>query len=866
MRIPVLATITRAKSGAEVRRGEPLTFGVPIPRGAMQEPGNWTLSRVGGAPAAAQTRVLARWPDGSIQWMLVDSRVDLETASSTSLHLDSASPVQPPQDGDHVRVSRAPGAPGAPGANDALIVETGRARFRIRAGGSFPFEEVAVANEPVIDAASGGLTIVDGAGAACAVAIESVVVEEEGPLRTVILASGTVRSASDAELLRLSARFHFFAGLPSVRLKLCLTNPKRATHPGNFWDLGDPGSVLVKDVSLRLTLAASNEPVAVECSPELGAPWERYGAPFELYQDSSGGENWKSRNHINRLRQVPQTFCGYRLKSGATSRNGLRATPIVVLTQGRRQIAATMPHFWESFPKAVEADGSSLTLRLFPAQYADAHEIQGGEQKTHECFLSFGADAVNPQPLEWGRAPAIASASPEWSLSSQAVAFLAPTDPERLSLVNPAIEGPDRFELKREVVDEYGWRHFGDLYGDHEAVREQGPEPLVSHYNNQYDVVAGFAYQFITTADPRWWRLMTELAAHVVDIDIYHTVRDKWAYNHGLFWHTYHYGDADTATHRSYPLAGRGRIFGGGPSADHNYTTGLMLHYFLTGEETSRQTVIDSADYVIAIDDGRRTVFRWLAAGETGWASRSDPGYYGPGRAAANSLNALVDGHRLSGEPRFEEKAARLVRRVIHPHDDIAALRLDAPEERWYYSMFLQSLGKYLQYKQERGQLDAMYLYARSSLLHYARWMAVHEYPYLEKPEKLEFPTETWAAQEIRKSDVFYLAAMYADGDERIQLCERALFFFRTAVDTLRRMPTRTLVRPMVIMLTSGLLHSWFRDHPDTRAPIPDSETDFGVPQRFVAQRDLAKSRAMWLGACAIALCLSLAIVALLAR
>jgi hypothetical protein len=86
---------------------------------------------------------------------------------------------------------------------------------------------------------------------------------------------------------------------------------------------------------------------------------------------------------------------------------------------------------------------------------------------------------------------------------------------------------------------------------------------------------------------------MADLAAHVVDIDIYHTTRDKAAYNHGLFWHTYHYGDAGTATHRTYPRSDRGRTGGGGPSADHNYPTGLMLYYFLTGDEACRETVIN---------------------------------------------------------------------------------------------------------------------------------------------------------------------------------------------------------------------------------------------------------------------------------
>ncbi len=47
--------------------------------------------------------------------------------------------------------------------------------------------------------------------------------------------------------------------------------------------------------------------------------------------------------------------------------------------------------------------------------------------------------------------------------------------------------------------------------------------------------------------------------------------------------------------------------------------------------------------------------------------------------------------------------------------------------------MFLQSLGKYLDYKVELKQLDSTYAYARASLLHYARWMAEHEVPTLSR-------------------------------------------------------------------------------------------------------------------------------------
>ena len=99
-----------------------------------------------------------------------------------------------------------------------------------------------------------------------------------------------------------------------------------------------------------------------------------------------------------------------------------------------------------------------------------------------------------------------------------------------------------------------------------------------------------------------------------------------------------------------------------------------MLCYFLSGNRAFRDTAINSAEYVLNIDDGRQTVLRWLSTAATGGATASADGgaYHGPGRGPANSLNALVDGHRLSGDARFLTKAEQLIRRVIHPEEDIA--------------------------------------------------------------------------------------------------------------------------------------------------------------------------------------------------
>ena len=114
--------------------------------------------------------------------------------------------------------------------------------------------------------------------------------------------------------------------------------------------------------------------------------------------------------------------------------------------------------------------------------------------------------------------------------------------------------------------------------------------------------------------------------------------------------------------------------------------------------------------------------------------------------------------------------------------------------------------------------------------------MAEHEHPYFERPERLRYPTETWSAQDARKSDALYFAARHASSDERRQFLERAQFFYQSSVSGLRGAATRGLARPVVIMSTSGYMHSWIGG---ATLPEPDDER----------QRRLRQARRVYLAA-----------------
>jgi len=576
------------------------------------------------------------------------------------------------------------------------------------------------------------------------------------------------------------------------------------------------------------------------------------GTSFELYQDSSGGENWRSPVHRAAGGTVPLAFRGYRVRAGEEEREGLRATPRVVVHDGSAGVSVSLRRFWENFPKAVSAEEGVLAVELFPARFAVPHELQGGEQKTHELWLSFGTEALDPG-RDGQRRPLRVRVEPDVFVASGAVPWLTAKENDRnalyLELVERAVEGESSFAAKRERADEYGWRHFGELWADHESRYHEGVDLFVSHFNNQYDVVYGAFLQYARSGDARWLGILEDLARHVLDIDVYHTEEDRPAYNRGLFWHTAHYVDAGLSTHRSYP---RGATIGGGPANEHNYSTGFLHYHFLTGDPAAREAVIERAQWVIDADDGSRTRLRWIHRGPTGLASKTrDFDYHGPGRGAGNSIEVLLDAWRLTGEERWLEKATEILRRTIHPSDDPESRGLQDAETRWSYIVHLQAVGRLLDELAEAGRLGETYAWARESLLRYARWMADHERPALDEPEKLEHPTETWAAQDLRKSEVLRLAALHASGEERARFLERAEFFFHHSLETLDSFPSKSCTRPLALLMRYGLMQSWWDGHPDAARPAAEWSGAFPPPVPFVPQKTAALRRLKRWGAAA---------------
>ncbi|MCM8787664.1 MAG: glycoside hydrolase family 127 protein [Candidatus Omnitrophica bacterium] len=348
--------------------------------------------------------------------------------------------------------------------------------------------------------------------------------------------------------------------------------------------------------------------------------------------------------------------------------------------------------------------------------------------------------------------------------------------------------------------------------------------------------------QFFRSGNLKWFDLANNLAKHVADIDIYHTNKDKVAYNGGMFWHTFHYTDAATSTHRSYSKLGSKKMnefsygIGGGPANEHNYATGLVHHYFLTGDSLSKEAVISLADWVINMDDGSKSVLKFLNHKPTGKASQSASVYYhGPGRGSGNSINVLMDGYEITKNKKYLLKTEELIRRCVHPRKNIAEDNLEDVEHRWFYLVFLQALGRYLDLKFEIGERDYMFYYAKESLLHYAQWMLKNEVPYKDVLHKVDIPTETWPAHDIRKSNVFDFASKYSEGELSKKFKEKSEYFFNRCIDDLNTFKTKAFLRPLAIIMNFSIMHSYFQNN-DIKAEFEEKNFDFGRPKKFKFQ------------------------------
>lgn len=806
--------IIEERAGTE-RDKEPVTFGIPFPKRLLSDKNYLSLVGGEGHPIPLQTEILSTWPDKSIKWLLCDFMIDCPPGSTVNyyLTLEDALPEQSLSK-DTIRIDD---------SGPFLTIHTGKAEFTLDRKTYLPFKNIKISGHEIIDNSKSCVVLKDENQREFLPIIKETNIENAGHLRSTIKVKGQFRSDTGEIFADFFSRLSFYAGKSVVKIDFSVRNPKTAGHHGGLWDLGDKGSVYFEDLSFHVAVSCGSD-TAILYKTGINQEERRIdNKRIEIYQDSSGGENWDSPAHMNRFGKVMNSFRGFRVISNDVIEEGYRATPAITIASEGKAISASIQNFWQNFPKSLEAGNNILTMRLFPEKYKDVFELQGGEQKTHTLYLQFESAADKSINLDWIQEPLIARANPELYAGSTALGYLAPMrddkNPGYQKLIDNVIKGGNTFFDLREKADEYGWRNFGDIYAEHEIAGYKGSHfPFISHYNNQYDVINGCILQYARTGNLTWYQLMTDLAGHVIDIDIYHTKKDRPAFNGGIFWHTDHFMHAETSTHRSFSRVNAVlndlKSYGGGMSPENCYTTGLCMYYYLTGGAIAKEAVIEVADWIMNMDRLEMSLFGFLRKGKRIVYSLLDKYSRAPGRSPANSVNTLLDAYELTGDRKYLQKAESIIKKFISPTDDIDMLNQQQIEIRWFYLIFLQSVGKYLDIKDGMEDRDEIFTYARESFFYHARWMLDNEVPYKQLFHVVEIPSSTWPAQDIRKSVIFDYACKYSNENLKKAFKEKAEFFYNRSISDVLSFEdgSATLVRPLAILMNYGVMHTYFQN------------------------------------------------------
>ncbi len=588
-------------------------------------------------------------------------------------------------------------------------------------------------------------------------------------------------------------------------------NPRAARHKGGFWDLGDPGSLYFKALILECKFNHIEQIYLTNLETDTS---QCIKESFRLYQDSSGGENWNHHIHIDKDGNSTVTFKGYQTTvNNQIIESGDRASPLVTVhnRNGCPTTAAHIRQFWQNFPKAFSTNDEILKVELFPETPKSPYELQGGEQKTHTLRLSLNSQT---HPLQAVVTPINVTLPLRHYYMSNALPGLLQEPACTLldEIIDEGINGNNNFFIKREIADEYGWRHFGDIWADHETLEHGNSRSIVSHYNNQYDAILGFLKRYINTGNDQWKEILEDLVHHVVDIDTYHTDLDRVEYNHGLFWHTDHYLDGQHCTHRSFSKhhmeIDHVEQSGGGPGPEHCYTSGLLFYYFICGEERVKNAFLSLnqwADYANLGTGGILERLFEFARKDIKKIKRILKREYvfdfrfPLSRGTGNFINTLLDNYLLTQNELMIEKAAWVIKNTISPNDLILNRQLiEDIEGRWHYTILLQSTIRFLDIKESENKIDDDYLYVLSSFSHYTEFVVEAEKPYLENREILAYPNATWIAQDLRKAQILNSYSSYCSEGRYLDVCRKRDEFFlyvtRELTDSSQRNYSRILI------------------------------------------------------------------------
>lgn len=541
-----------------VREAWPVRVGVPFPSGTIGEAKQARLSDARGRPILCQKRVLARWLDGSIMSLLLDFPAHVPAAGASEYVLSY---------GTAASETTAP----------AMKLPTERL-FTLKVVDDFGTSH---------DATGPG---------------ESVSVEESGPVRSVVAASGHCMSKSGDKLLGYAARVSAWRGKTFVRLDLTLKNDVLAMNTAIR-----EASVTIPWPQVR-RLRAQGDGGNVSCAVGRGDGAVRVMQVRRIEKSSGCFQDPAHSYVVDR-------------PSGEVLARGRRHAGFFEL-EGRERLLVAVKDFWQRHPQEVVVSPDGIEVFLWPRDEVRRLDLSVGVSKTMTLFLDLAPPAGDLERLRahadaLRRAPLVTCPASWYCQSGALGGTYLPEDRERYPIYEWYLS--DFFARKMdypEVADLTGAFDYGDDI----------KSGLAGWHNNQTMFAHHLLVQYARTLEPRYWHTASRLLRHMADSDIpcARVARQDFVgsvASPGSFVHTDKF-----------------------PSSSHNWSEGALDYYLLSGEPWALDVAKGICDYLSEYH------LRILSSGST----------KAPYRNHGWTLMQVCRLYEVTGEPRYLQCAQEL--------------------------------------------------------------------------------------------------------------------------------------------------------------------------------------------------------------
>lgn len=607
---------------AGVARQAGVRFGFPLPAGTLFSAGEVDFLGPDRKPLPAQFSVTSRWPDGSIKWLLLTSRLPVEAQETKSGWVvfgdgvrreEGKSPLTLAEEEGRLVISTGP-----------LQVEFDKTRFnlfrsvRVDRDGDGRFDPA----EAGWRAADPGVQLVRPDGKIFGTAFlppEQWQIEERGPERIVLRVSGKYGSADGESWMRYVTRLTFSAGSPVVGIAHTHVNDDLSREFSDFTSL-DLDFLPPRPIATVMTDFPA---------PEGTAARFLTARSLEVFQRDDRSSVWTVEGK---------------------SREGGRSAGGWTVSDGETAAGFVLHDFWERWPKGFRAGTEGVRLGLLPKQpspdfgaglpyhlmfpfVAGNYRFKWGMASTERLTIDFSGTLPRKQLLAEARSPVVAVVPAAWYEETGALGKIPAPDGGQFEVWDAFVARS--FEAHRELSAEqreYGFFNYGDWFG--ERKRNWG--------NNEYDRAHGFFQQFARTGRTAYFRLALQAARHQADVDIVHAYPDlrfvganhQHSIGHTGVWEGPNYPKKATWSH-AYDSHTDG-------TNGHTWIDGMMDAWCLAGDAS----VMESA----------------LALGEhLTWAVA--PGFKSLGtheRSAGWSLKALMGAYRARPDPAYLAAASQI--------------------------------------------------------------------------------------------------------------------------------------------------------------------------------------------------------------